>query len=392
MRTLRGDGTTILLTTHYLDEAQQLADRVGIIAAGRLLALDSPERLGGRESHRARVRWNDGSGVHEEVTQTPTRLVTELAARYGGEVPGLEVVRPSLEDVYLSMIESVAAPGEEAAMTAGARVAAAPRAAGTLRLGRARTGIEVRMFFRQRDSMVFTFAFPVILLFIFGSAFCGEIAPGVSFTQYFAAGMIASGIALSSFQSLAIGIAVERDDGTLKRLKGTPMPPMAYFAREDRARPRDQRRAVRRAARGLAAVLRAEAAGVGRPLAALRAGCSCWGSPPAPRSGSPTRRVPRSSRSAAAVVSPVVIVLQFVSGIFFVYSSLPSWMQHVGARVPAQVDRAGHAVGVPAGQLRGAGGRRLAAAAGGRWCWRPGRWWACCCALRTFRWTRRDAG
>ena len=115
-------------------------------------------------------------------------------------------------------------------MTAAHRVATAPRAAGTLRLGRARTGIEVRMFFRERDSMVFTFAFPVILLFIFGSVFGGEIAPGgVSFTQYFAAGMIASGIALSSFQSLAIGIAVERDDGTLKRLKGTPMPPMAYF-------------------------------------------------------------------------------------------------------------------------------------------------------------------
>jgi ABC-2 type transport system ATP-binding protein len=118
VRTLRGDGTTILLTTHYLDEAQQLADRVGIIAAGRLLALDSPERLGGRESHRARVRWNDGGAheqVHEEVTETPTRLVSELAERYGGEVPGLEVVRPSLEDVYLSMIESVTAPVEETA-------------------------------------------------------------------------------------------------------------------------------------------------------------------------------------------------------------------------------------------------------------------------------------
>src|SRR3954451_4459146 len=97
------------------------------------------------------------------------------------------------------------------------------------RLGLARSGIEVRTFVRERDSMVFTFAFPVILLFIFGSAIRGEIAPGVSFTQYFAAGMIASGIVLSSFQSLAIGIAVERDDGSLKRLRGTPMPPAAYF-------------------------------------------------------------------------------------------------------------------------------------------------------------------
>jgi ABC-2 type transport system ATP-binding protein len=107
VRDLRGDGTTILLTTHYLDEAQQLADRVGVIAAGRLLAVDTPERLGGRGAHGARVRWHDGPDAHEEVTPTPTRLVTELAERYGGEVPGLEVVRPSLEDVYLSMIEGM---------------------------------------------------------------------------------------------------------------------------------------------------------------------------------------------------------------------------------------------------------------------------------------------
>jgi ABC-2 type transport system ATP-binding protein len=109
VRDLRRDGTTILLTTHYLDEAQQLADRVGVIAAGRLLAVDTPERLGGRDGHRARVRWHDDAGAHEEVTQAPTRVVTELAERYGGEVPGLEVVRPSLEDVYLSMIEDPAA-------------------------------------------------------------------------------------------------------------------------------------------------------------------------------------------------------------------------------------------------------------------------------------------
>ena len=104
VRGLRGDGTTILLTTHYLDEAQALADRVGIINGGRLLAVDTPDRLGGRMAHRARVRWSDGSGTHDEVTDTPTRLVTELAARFGGEVPELQVVRPSLEDVYLGMI------------------------------------------------------------------------------------------------------------------------------------------------------------------------------------------------------------------------------------------------------------------------------------------------
>jgi ABC-2 type transport system permease protein len=78
--------------------------------------------------------------------------------------------------------------------------------------------------------MVFTFLFPVIMLFIFGSVFSDQDLPGgVTFTQYFAAGMIATGVVLSSFQQLAMGIAVERDDGMLKRLRGTPMPPAAYF-------------------------------------------------------------------------------------------------------------------------------------------------------------------
>jgi ABC-2 type transport system ATP-binding protein len=111
VRNLRGDGTSILLTTHYLDEAEALADRVGVIAGGRLVALDTPERLGGRMAHRARVSWEDGAGSYEEVTEFPTRIVRELADRYGGEVPGLQVRRPSLEDVYLDMIAT--ANGEE---------------------------------------------------------------------------------------------------------------------------------------------------------------------------------------------------------------------------------------------------------------------------------------
>ena len=101
---LRTDGTTILLTTHYLDEAEHLADRVGVIAGGELLAVDTPARLGGRATREVRVLWLDGEERREEFTPTPTRLVCELTARFGGEIPGLQVLRPSLEDVYLSMI------------------------------------------------------------------------------------------------------------------------------------------------------------------------------------------------------------------------------------------------------------------------------------------------
>jgi ABC-2 type transport system ATP-binding protein len=102
---LRSDGTTILLTTHYLEEAERLADRVGVIAGGELLAVDTPERLGGRAGREVTVRWDEGEVQREQSTATPTRLVTELASRFGGEVPGLQVLRPTLEDVYLSMIQ-----------------------------------------------------------------------------------------------------------------------------------------------------------------------------------------------------------------------------------------------------------------------------------------------
>ena len=104
IRSLRDLGTTMLLTTHYLDEAEALADRVGVIARGRLVEVAVPSALGGRGSAPAVVSWTEDGVRHTRDTQTPTALVAELAARLGGEVPDLAVARPTLEDVYLRMI------------------------------------------------------------------------------------------------------------------------------------------------------------------------------------------------------------------------------------------------------------------------------------------------
>jgi ABC-2 type transport system ATP-binding protein len=104
IRDLRGLGTTILLTTHYLDEAEALADRVGVIARGRLVEVAVPSALGGRASAPAVVSWTEDGVRRTEVTGTPTAFVRELAARFPGEVPDLAVARPTLEDVYLRMI------------------------------------------------------------------------------------------------------------------------------------------------------------------------------------------------------------------------------------------------------------------------------------------------
>lgn len=104
IRSLAAQGTTIVLTTHYLDEAEQLADRVGVVAAGKLLAVDTPAHLGGRDAELAVVSWLEAGTRHSQSTAEPTAVVSALAARLGGEVPGLTISRPSLEDTYLALI------------------------------------------------------------------------------------------------------------------------------------------------------------------------------------------------------------------------------------------------------------------------------------------------
>src|SRR5215204_2709526 len=94
---------------------------------------------------------------------------------------------------------------------------------------RTRGSVELKEFFRQRESVVFTLAFPVILLVVFGAVLDYDIGGGVTFTQYFMAGIVAAGILGASLQNMAISIATERSDGTLKGLYGTPMPKSAYF-------------------------------------------------------------------------------------------------------------------------------------------------------------------
>jgi ABC-2 type transport system permease protein len=99
-----------------------------------------------------------------------------------------------------------------------------------LALGLARGGIELKEFFRHRDAVVFTFALPAVLLSLLGSIFGDRLeGTGFSASQLFTAGMIAAGVASTTFVNLGVGIATDRDDGTLKRLRGLPMPPVSYF-------------------------------------------------------------------------------------------------------------------------------------------------------------------
>ena len=107
IKNLRSDGATIVLTTHYLDEAEALADRVAVINRGVIMEISTPADLGGRATHQATVAWRDGDQIKSEKTDNPTAVVASLAARFNGEVPELVVTRPSLEDIYLEMIGGV---------------------------------------------------------------------------------------------------------------------------------------------------------------------------------------------------------------------------------------------------------------------------------------------
>ncbi|GAB1515705.1 ABC transporter ATP-binding protein [Actinophytocola sp. KF-1] len=102
IRNLADRGTTILLTTHYLDEAEALAHRVAVIAGGRIVAEGTPATLGGRSTAKATVSWLGPDGRETRLTDSPTALIRELS--HGGELPELTVTRPSLEDTYLSLI------------------------------------------------------------------------------------------------------------------------------------------------------------------------------------------------------------------------------------------------------------------------------------------------
>jgi ABC-2 type transport system ATP-binding protein len=101
---LRNDGTTIVLTTHYLDEAEALADRLAVINHGQIIELSTPTQLGGRSTSKALVQWRDNGELKSEETENPTALVSSLTTQFSGEIPELRVSRPSLEEIYLKMI------------------------------------------------------------------------------------------------------------------------------------------------------------------------------------------------------------------------------------------------------------------------------------------------
>ncbi|MDH6130005.1 ABC transporter ATP-binding protein [Kitasatospora sp. GP82] len=108
---LRHDGTSIVLTTHYLDEAERLADRVAVLAKGRIVETSTPAELGGTDAG-VEVAWRENGETRTVTTHEVGRVLEELRARLGADVPELEVRRPSLESRYLQLVAEGAGSAE----------------------------------------------------------------------------------------------------------------------------------------------------------------------------------------------------------------------------------------------------------------------------------------
>lgn len=273
----------------------------------------------------------------------------------------------------------------------------APRVPGTIPTGLWRARFEVKQYFRSGDTLFFTFLFPVFMLGLFSVAFGADgdvqMAPGVPalpMAQLYLPGMMAAGLLLSGFQNLAIDIALERADGTLKRLGGSPLSPVSYFIGKF----------VQVLVTGTlqAALLLAVAGialGVPLPTEPTQWLTFAWvfvlGIATSALLGIALSTVPRTAKSATAVVIPVALVLQFISGVYLMFWQLPEWLQNIASLFPlkwmAQGMRAvflpdAYAALEPGGEWNLAG----VAAALGIWLVV-----GLIISLLTFRWIRRSA-
>jgi ABC-2 type transport system permease protein len=271
------------------------------------------------------------------------------------------------------------------------------RVPGIVPTGLWRAQFELKQYFRSGDTLFFTFLFPVFMLGLFSVAFGADgdvqIAPGVPalpMAQIYLPGMMAAGLLLSGFQNLAIDIALERADGTLKRLGGSPLSPVSYFLGKIA-----QVLVTGVLQATLLLAVAAIALGVPLPTEPSQWLTFVWvfvlGIATSALLGIALSTVPRTAKSATAVVIPIGLVLQFISGVYLMFWQLPEWLQNIASLFPlkwmAQGMRAvflpdAYAALEPGGEWNLGG----VAAALGIWLVV-----GLIMSLLTFRWIRRNA-
>lgn len=209
----------------------------------------------------------------------------------------------------------------------------------TFTLGASRVGYEVKTYFRQGDSVFFTFLFPLVMLLIFSVAFSeasfGPDANGdtVSAAAFYLPAMLAAGLLLSGLQNMAIDIAMEKSDGTLKRFAGTPLPVVSYFIGKI-----GQVMVTGILQAALLIIVAATVFGVDLPSEPEKWFTFAWvfflGVTCSAVLGIGLSGLPRSGKSATAVIIPITLVLQFISGVYLQFTSLPEWLQNIASFFP----------------------------------------------------------
>ena len=217
-------------------------------------------------------------------------------------------------------------------MTAVLTARPAPPSAARIALSRVR--LELRLFFRERQQVVFSFAYPVVMMVVFGSVLGADVLPGgVPFPQYFLAGIAATGIMLTSFQAVGTSIAAERENGQLERLQLLGTPPQAYFAGK-------AGQVLASTAAQLAILLPVAHYGYDVPLPTdvskwlTFAWVAALGCLAGTVLGIAVSALRGSAASVGTGIAAFAVVLQFFSGVFFAFPELPPWMQQVAALLP----------------------------------------------------------
>jgi ABC-2 type transport system permease protein len=209
----------------------------------------------------------------------------------------------------------------------------------TIGLGLSRIRYEIRGYFRQGDSVFFTFLFPLVFLTIFSVAFAnvnfGKDASGHAITaaEYYLPAMLAAGLLLSGLQNMAIDIAGEKSDGTLKRLGGSPLPVFSYFIGKI-----GQVLVTGLAQAALLILVASVAFGVKLPTDPANWWTFAWvfllGVTTCAILGIALSALPRTGKSATAVIIPITLILQFISGVYLQFSALPVWLQNFAGVFP----------------------------------------------------------
>ncbi|ANJ25829.1 ABC transporter permease [Agromyces aureus] len=204
--------------------------------------------------------------------------------------------------------------------------------------GTSRIGVETKMYFRAPDTLFFTFLFPFVMLAIFSAAFSasGDAGPPgaeISVAALYLPAMLASGIFLSGVQNLAIDIALEKSNGTLKRLGGTPLSPVAYFLGKI-----GQVFVTGTLQASLLILAGWLVLGIALPTEPEKWLTFAWvfvlGLTTCALIGIALSALPRSGKSAAAVVIPIGLILQFISGVYLQWNMLPDWLQNIASIFP----------------------------------------------------------